>query len=93
MMTEITPEQRKQLEKLGAKLFAKSFWNGIHHALMAVVMNVILFMAVHTFLNGEMAVVLTGSVVIGIFTMRRMHGITTKDIVKFQEEAKKIIKN
>lgn len=90
-MTEVTPEQKKQLEKLGAKLFAKSFWNGIHHALMAVVMNIVLFMAVQTFLEGNAAIGMIGAVAIGIFTMRRMHSVITQDIIKFQESAKKIL--
>jgi len=91
-MDKITPEQQKQLNKLGVKMLAKSFWTGMHHALMAIAMNIVLLMGVVA-LGGDKSILMVGAVVIGFFTFRRMHSIVAQDSVKFHEEAKKIIKS
>ncbi len=92
-MEQITPEQQKQLDKLGAKFLAKSFWNGIHHGLMAVVMNILLFMGLSISGGLDGPFLMIGSVVIGIFVFRRMFSIIRQDNLALHEAAKKIIKN
>lgn len=90
---EITIEQQKRLNKLGTKLFIQSFLTGIHHAALAVIMNVILLWASLSLLSNPATAILVGSVAIGFFTFRRMHSVIKQDHVKFREEVKKIVKN
>lgn len=92
-MDQITPEQKKQLDKLGAKFLAKQFWNGIHYGLLAAAMNIVMFMGVNLLLEGDGTALMVGSVAIGIFTFTQMLSVTREDAAKLHEDAKKIIKN
>lgn len=94
MENQITPEQQKQLDKLGKRFVIKSLWTGIHHALMAIAMNVILLMAIDlsTDGNSDGGLLFVGSVIIGLFILRRMRSAVNQDAIKLHEEAKKIIK-
>jgi hypothetical protein len=93
MMDQITPEQKKQLDKLGQKFLAKSFWNGIHYGFMAAVMNILLYMGAAIFFDGDSTLLMVGSLVIGIFVTRSLMSVFREDALKLQEDAKKIIKN
>jgi hypothetical protein len=92
-MSKLTPEQMKKLDKLMLKFSAKSLWNGIHHGLLAAVMNIVLFMGIAIFFGKSDTVYLMGSVVIGIFIINRILKTYTLDVIKLKEEADKIIKS
>ncbi len=92
MKYEITPEKQRKLDKLAARFFAKSLWTGMHHGLMAVVMNIILVMGVATFFERNEAAVMVGSVLIGIFVFRRMFFVVKQNLESLNQEATKIIK-
>jgi hypothetical protein len=92
-MDQITPEQKKQLDRLGAKFLAMSLWNGIHYGLLAATLNIVLFMGVSIFLDGDSGALMVGSLVIGICIFNRMLTVTKQNAIKLREDAKKIIQN
>lgn len=92
MNQQLTPEKRKQLEKLGAKFLAKSLWNGMQHGLMAVLMNFILVMGVSIYFDGSEMMNLLGCVMIGYFILKRMLSTFHRDTAKFKQAAQEIIK-
>jgi uncharacterized membrane protein len=93
MEHEITPEKKRQLDKLGMAFMIKSMWSGVTHAIMAILMNVILVMGVEVFFDGNKTIGVIGSIAIGIFVFRRMLSVFASDFKKLSEAAKKIIKN
>lgn len=92
MKQEITPEKQRELDKLARGFIAKSLWNGMHHGLMAVVMNIVLVMGVAILFDRDTTVATIGSVVIGIFVFRRMLQIHAQDFKQLHADAEKIIK-
>lgn len=88
--TELTPEQRKALEKLGLKFLAKSLLTGAHHALMLVVMNFITTTFVVLTQLPEFTMYIF-SAAVAIFVFKRMFSITKENHDRLILEAKKIV--
>lgn len=89
--TQITSEQRTILKKLTKKIFFQSLLTGLHHALIAIIMNFILMMIVNTYANGSQNLIVFGSFGISIFILRRMFSINRERHAKFIAEAKENI--
>jgi hypothetical protein len=92
-MTEITPEQKKKLDKIALNFLFKGVWNGVHHALMAAVMTFLLFLLVSIYFNESGTVMMIGSFSIGFFIIRRMLRVQQDHFIRLKEDAEKIIKN
>lgn len=92
MENKITPEKKVALNKSAAKFLAKSLWNGIHHALLAMVMLFIVVMVNLTYFNNDSVAGMFGSFAVGFFIIRRVLRTSSEDFKKFNEEVKSIIK-
>jgi hypothetical protein len=83
---ELTPEQIKALNKLGFKFFLGSFVNGVYHAAMLVLMNVVTTLAVLALELPEFLMYVGA----GIFVFKRMFSISKQSHDTFMSEVKKI---
>lgn len=88
-MKTLTPEQEKKLGRLGFKFLGTQLLNGVHHALMLILINFILVMAVSVTELPEQVLYL-GTILSALFIFRRMFSINKENYDRFIKEIKKI---
>lgn len=88
MKKELTPEQQKQIDKLGLKFLLSSIFNTFHHVVMLIAMNFII--ATASVLLESKFVLYAGAIGAGIFVFRRMMSIAKESHDRLIQEAKKI---
>lgn len=89
MVTELTADKRKRINKLGFKLFVGSFFNGVYHAAMLVLVNFITLLAIKLLELPDWTMYLAAFVA-GVIIFNQMFKATRESQAKFVEEAKKI---
>jgi hypothetical protein len=90
MEKELSAEQRKQLSKVGRTFFLKSFFNGVQHAIMLMLVNFILVMSAQIFDIPEPLAFIV-ALVGGFFVIRRMFSINFENYDRFKNEIKAIL--
>jgi hypothetical protein len=85
-------ERQKKLNRLGFIFLLKSTWNGIHHGLMMVAMNLVFALGSHVILDKETAdqSQFFGCIAIGIFVINRCILIHVQQQKEFKEAVAKI---
>lgn len=90
MEVEVTPEQQKELNKIGMKYLFRNFINGVHHSLMLITVNFILIMGI-PLMDGPMWLVYLLSAASAFFIFRRMNSISKASHDRLLQEIKKIV--
>jgi hypothetical protein len=88
-MEKITPEQQKEINKLGWPYFRKIFFNGLHHLAMLFMLVFILDMSIKI-LEWPRWSYWVCLIPLSIFVMNRRTKIDTKHFAKLCEDIKKI---
>jgi hypothetical protein len=88
-MEKITPEQQKEINKLGWPFFRKIFLNGLHHIALLFVMCFILKMSVDL-LEWPKWSYWVLLIPLSIFVIKRRIDIDDKHTAKLVEDIKKI---
>lgn len=88
---EITKEQYEQLMLLKRQNTVKNILTGIHSALIAVALNLILYMAQEVYAPDDKNIGIFGSFLIGLFVIRRMAKILNERSQEYSDKIKSII--
>lgn len=91
-MEQLTPEQRKAINKIGVKFSLKSAFIGMECAALAMLANLVLVMGVQIWLDGDKDVATVGSIIIGVLIFRRMFLAVNANFKTMHEEVRKIVK-
>jgi uncharacterized membrane protein len=97
-MNNVTDEQKKALNRAGFKFMLKCFWNGMQHALLGLVANVMLTLLVLAITqNPEYSkdagfVQLAGCIGIGILVIMRVLAVHKENVEDLNKEVAEIIK-
>lgn len=87
---EVTPEQQKKLNELGMKYLISSFFNGVHHCLMLLAVNIVTYLAILV-LQGPEWVLYATSAGAAIFIFKRMASIGKESHDRLIKEVKKLL--
>ena len=88
---KITKEQYLQLIAIKKQQTWKDFLTGVHSAMIAFALNLILYMAQQVYVPDSPGLGIIGCVAVGIFTLRRMSKILEEHRIEASDKMKNVI--
>jgi hypothetical protein len=86
---KVTPEKQKEINSVGLKFLVKDFFNGVHHMLLLIVVNVITYLSI-ALLGGPMWMKILCAAIAAIIIFGRMQRITRASHDRLIQDIKKI---